>query len=144
MDTIMFVKLKTLVNATAFGLALLAGHTAQAVTINAGPLTLDGPPLSFTGDTTTHGYDVYNFTLPYDILAGNGLWIHMETGNANYDKPVQLYSGFDLSGILLASDDDSFGAFGPCTHDSGGSSTNSRCSSIGAAMIRWPEVVAKT
>jgi len=37
MDTIMFGKLKTLVNATAFGLALLAGHTAQAVTINADP-----------------------------------------------------------------------------------------------------------
>ena len=79
MDTIMFEKLKTLVNATAFGRALLAGHTAQAVTINAGALTLGGPPLSFTGNTTTHGYDVYYFTLPYDILAGNGLWLHMQT-----------------------------------------------------------------
>ena len=47
----------------------MAGHTEQAVTINGGPLTLGGPPLSFTGNASTHGYDVYDFTLPYDILA---------------------------------------------------------------------------
>jgi len=34
----------------------------------------------------------------------------METGNANYDTQIQLYSSYDLSGILLASDDDSFGS----------------------------------
>jgi len=48
----------------------LAGHTEQAVTINADLLTLGGPPLSFTGNASTHSYDVCDFTLPYDILAG--------------------------------------------------------------------------
>jgi hypothetical protein len=131
MDTIMFGSIKALANAAAFGLVLLAGHTAQATTFNIGTIPVGGPTLSFTGNTTA-GPDIYNFTLPFDILAANGIFLHIETGNANYDTWIDLYSGFNLSGSLLAFDDDSYNTFAPCAHDTGGNSTNSRCSSIGA------------
>jgi len=126
----MFGTMKTLANAAAFGLILLAGHTAQATTFNVGTIPVDGTTLSFTGNTTA-GPDVYNFTLPVDI-DGSGYWLHIETGNADYDTWIELYSGFNLGGSLLAFDDDSYDTFAPCAHGTGGSAADNRCSSIGA------------
>lgn len=127
----MFGNIKALANAAAFGLVLLAGHTAQASLFNVGTIPVGGPTLSFTGNTSG-GSDVYNFTLPFDILAGNGIFLHIETGNANYDTWIDLYSGFNLSGTLLAFDDDSHNTFAPCEFNTGGGASNNRCSSIGA------------
>lgn len=121
----MFENMKSLVSATAFGLVLLAGHTAQATTFNIGAMPFDGTTLSFTGDTTD-GPDIFNFTLPVDVDGISSYWLHMETGSADYDTWIELYSGFNLSGVQLAFDDDSTNTFGPCA------SGNYQCSSIGA------------
>jgi hypothetical protein len=124
---------KAVASAVAFGLVVMAGHAAQADTIEVGALPTDGSTLFFSGNiapTPDHNhYDIYNFVLPFDVRTSHPRtpsYFHVETGNSGFIDWFELYYGFNASGDRIADNIQSYNTFGFCYF------SGFHCSSIGA------------
>ena len=87
----------------------------QAATINVGTLPTDGSTLTFNESIGSGGFDLYNFTLPFDIDGSNNSYLHIETfpgTGGSFDTKIELR---DSGGSFIASNDD--GGSSTCAGD---------------------------